>query len=119
MSLGDISKMISLWKNDSQLTSLAQDLGFRKVAELKRAVGNINYFRNISAHHSRLWGRALSRAVALPPWDNVNFPPFRFYPQESPISVLLLLSSWVDYLRENDEYSSTTWKLVEQDDYFR
>ena len=119
MSLGDISKMISLWKNDSQLTALAQDLGFRKVAELKRAVGNINYFRNISAHHSRLWGRALSRSVAIPPWDNVNMPPFRFYPKESPISVLLLLSSWVDYLRGDNEYSSTTWKLVEKDDYFR
>ncbi|MDO4253524.1 MAG: Abi family protein [Rothia sp. (in: high G+C Gram-positive bacteria)] len=119
MSLGDLSKMISLWKNDSQLSSLARDLGFRKVAELKRAVGNINYFRNISAHHSRLWGRTLSRPVAKPPWDKVNLPPFRFYPRESPISVLLLLSSWVDYLQGNSEYSSTVWNLVEQNDYFR
>lgn len=112
LSLGDLSKMVSTWKNSNQVEDLMQDLGFKSAAELRRAVGNLNFFRNLSAHHNRLWGRKVSRTVARSPWGGCAPFPYSGVPSDSPLHILRLLADWVDHVQGNKEYSQRLWTLI-------
>lgn len=112
LSLGDVSKMVSTWKNTNQVEKLMDDLGFRSAAELRRAVGNVNFFRNLSAHHNRLWGRRLTRTVARSPWAGGTPFPYAGVSRESPLHILRLLADWVDYVQGNKAYSEQLWAMV-------
>lgn len=112
LSLGDLSKMISVWKDSNQVDELATDLGFSSARELRRAVGNLNFFRNLSAHHNRLWGRTLTRSVARSPWPDALGSKGYSYDTKSPLHILRLIGDWVDYVRGNSTYSSELWDLL-------
>ncbi|MDY6052315.1 MAG: Abi family protein [Rothia sp. (in: high G+C Gram-positive bacteria)] len=115
LSLGDLSKMVSTWKNTNQIERLMKDLGFRSAPELRRAVGNVNFFRNLSAHHNRLWGRRLTRTVALSPWKGNSLFPYEGAPTESPLHILRLLVDWVDFVQGNNDYSKRLWATVQEE----
>ncbi|MGV3150440.1 Abi family protein [Rothia sp. 11254D007CT] len=115
MSLGDLSKMVSTWKDTNQIQRLMDDLGFTRAEELRRAIGNVNFFRNLAAHHNRLWGRRLTRPVAKSPWKGATGLEYSGLPVEAPAHILRLLSDWVDHIQGDQTYSTELWQLVSSD----
>lgn len=113
LSLGDLSKMVSVWRDQREIQEVTKSLGFRKWEEFRRAVGNVAYFRNRTAHHARLFGLKLTRPVAHSPWPGSRKAPFETLGQGSPIYLLNLIANWVDYLEGDSSYSGEMWRIVQ------
>ena len=114
LSLGDLSRMVSVWRDPREVSEVAQSLGFRGAPEFRRAGGNVSFFRNRVAHHARLFGYKLTRPVAQPPWPGSNPRPYQKVGSGTPIGILNLIACWVDHLEGDTVYSEAVWKLVSE-----
>lgn len=118
-SFGDLARMLEVWRDDAQVNSLARELGFAVSRDLRKAVGNINYFRNIVAHHGRIMGRSISRSVVNPPWVcGKQRLSFDILPDISPMRIILLINNWVDYISGDNDYSEQSWKILEMNETY-
>ena len=78
-TFGTLSKMYKNLKNQlPQKSAIANDFGLYSSREFSNWIEIISLMRNIIAHHSRLWNRALSKKVSnikghKHPWLNNDF----------------------------------------------
>lgn len=123
LSFGDLSKLLDTWEDEQDLVRLASRLQFSTSKELRVAVGNLNYLRNIVAHHGRLWGRVFTRSVAFPPATKKEkkggYDPFVGMNDGAPIQIVTLASKWVDLIRENNDFSLATTEIINRSDFYR
>ena len=69
---GAVARLFKLMRADDQ-NVVSRDLGIKNGRQLVSILGQLNYVRNLCAHHSRLWNRTLTLrvgrypAAAMPP----------------------------------------------------
>lgn len=63
MSLGELSKWISITKDNAIRAEIARDIGFPTRETFEGVLQVLAYVRNICAHHGRLWNRRLVKRI--------------------------------------------------------
>jgi abortive infection bacteriophage resistance protein len=65
MSMGELSKWVSITKCPQLRGRVARDVGFPSKEILEAVLQNLAYIRNVCAHHARLWNRRLVKRLPI------------------------------------------------------
>lgn len=116
VSMGTFSRFLRALRDKSVLTLVTTSLNLEDERKFLQAVQNLVFFRNIAAHHGRIWNRRLDGHVTLP---QVALSVKRDYlSPKTPAAALTLLAGLVDHIESETSYSSALLDLVHASDEY-
>ncbi len=110
MTFGNVLTLFRLMKKQDKL-AIAQSLNSSKTV-IESWLTNLNYIRNICAHHGRLWNRKLAVNPLIPSkdakWHEVNYPvnADRIY------STLCILKTLLDEVAPQSQWKQRFYALL-------
>ncbi|GAB3619568.1 Abi family protein [Glutamicibacter endophyticus] len=118
VSFGTFSRFLRALRDKSLLGPVTKSLNLEDERKFVQAVQNLAFFRNIAAHHGRIWNRRLDGHVTLP---QLALSVKREYlSPKTPAAALTLLAGLVDQIEGDNSFSTTLLDLVhDSDEYAR
>ena len=112
MTFGNVLTLFRLMKKQDKL-AIAQSLNSSKTV-IESWLTNLNYIRNICAHHGRLWNRKLAVNPLIPSkdpkWHEADYPvnPERIY------STLCILKTLLDVIAPQSQWKQRFYTLLSE-----